>query len=738
MRLTLRTLLAYQDDRLSAANAKELGQKIAKSPFASELVERIREVKRRRRLAMPDKPVAMIDANLIAEYLDDQLTPELVARLEKEVLASDAMLAEVASAHEILGLLSDPVTVEPRLRDRLYALDPTGKTDVVRALGGDHSPNSKSATGDGSEWKPLPVPGESTRRVPIFIVAGLLIIWLATVVSDSVLFGPESAPLDVAVAVLNADGSLENKVEPADVAAVGNDDAAAAVPENDATLKTGTKDGTGAESTTVADANPGEQPKMDVPAVATAASDAAPEVASSNPVPAVGATGIPSVVAADVAAVKLEPGEITNPAKVSVPFHVTASNKTFLVFDETVDRWMKLDQIPGGEIVSTSRNTADCQSMFQQRWFAVPEPFSANLTAGDRGWDAMMMGTLLARLARGSVPDLEVFSGRIKLSVDAAQPWVEGSSPEFSLKTAGVTSLLVLQSKDAVVGIEVIPIANSLQQGKQSDVAPSAAELLHLDGADFSVRVTVVAGQAAVRLSGIEQEVVLSKGKSLSWLAPGSSNSAAGSSTPESVIPDDGSQISAVPVWLHDDTGAVPEAVLLDAQIKDALAKGDDPAQAMISLLSDRNPQLGIRAVDVLAATCDVDRLLSALFEPVDESVHRAAIDGLSHIARGSAAGRRTIRNALETRLPMSEVEITVSLLAGFGDAEARDPAFCQVLVDLLNNDRLATRTLAFYRIQQYSNDRLGYQPEAESSRRRDAVRRWQKFLDRNGGKLLP
>ena len=28
MRLTLRTLLAYQDDRLSAANAKELGQKL--------------------------------------------------------------------------------------------------------------------------------------------------------------------------------------------------------------------------------------------------------------------------------------------------------------------------------------------------------------------------------------------------------------------------------------------------------------------------------------------------------------------------------------------------------------------------------------------------------------------------------------------------------------------------------------------------------------------------------------
>ena len=732
MRLTLRTLLAYLDDRLLPANAKELGQKIAKSPFATELVERIREVKRRRRLALPDKPVAMIDANLIAEYLDDQLTPELVARIEKEVLSSDAMLAEVASAHEILGLLSDPVTIEPRLRDRLYALDPTGRTDVVRALGSDASEHQKSETGDGSEWKPLPVPGESTRRVPLFIIAGLAIIWLATVISDSVLFGPEAAPLDVAVAVLNAEEKdlPENGDEPGRIPVVGNDNAAAEVKDDDA-LKTGVKDGLGAGSTTIANATPGQQLKMDVPAIAATDAVTAPGVASPNPVPVVAATDIP--------AVKVEPEKVTDPDEVSVPFQVMTNNKTFFVFDETVDRWMRLDQIPGGEVVSTIRNTADCQSMLQQRWFAVPEPFSANLTAGDRGWNAKVSGSLMARLSSNGVQGLEVYSGRMKLSVDDTQPWAEGSVPVFSLRTAGVTALLALQSKDVLVGIEVRPLANSLPGDNKLDGAQSTAtEMLQLDGADFRVGMTVVTGQASVRLSGIEQEVVLTQGKGLSWLAPGSSDSGAGTSMPENVTPDDGSRIAAAPAWLHDETTSVPEAELLDTQIKDALAKGDDPALAVIPLLSDRNPQLGVRAVHVLTATYDADRLLTALFEPVDEAVHRAAIDGLSHIANGSAAGRSAIRTALETRLPMSEVELTVSLLAGFGDAEARDPAYCQILVDLLNNDRLATRTLAFYRIQQYSNDRLGYQPEAESSRRRDAVRRWQKFLDRNGGKLLP
>ncbi len=87
MRLTLRTLLAYLDDRLSPANAREIGQKIAKSPFATELEERIKSVVRRRRLAKESVDQKTIDPNLIAEYLDDQLTPELVALIEKEILS---------------------------------------------------------------------------------------------------------------------------------------------------------------------------------------------------------------------------------------------------------------------------------------------------------------------------------------------------------------------------------------------------------------------------------------------------------------------------------------------------------------------------------------------------------------------------------------------------------------------------------------------------------------------------
>ena len=738
MRLTLRTLLAYLDDRLPPANAKELGQKIAKSPFATELAERIREVKRRRRLAMPDKPIVMIDANLVAEYLDDQLTPELVARIEQEILASDMMLAEVASAHEILGQLRDPVTVEPRLRDRLYALDPTGSTDIVRALAAGNSFDSKTTATRNNEWKPLEVP-ESSRRVPIIIVAGLAMIWLATVMSDSVLFESADTAQNVVDAVGNgevpenaADNGVQLDVpEVADhQAVIAADDGSlepevASVDDNTTVKADMSQAAVAPDSTPVADSS--QPPKTDASAIAVAAVATAPGGAV---VPAPAAVVVPGEV-------KPKPVDAAAAEKLSV--NIMTDNRTLFVFDETAGRWVPLGKIPGGENVIRIRNVINCLPLLEGRWFTFAAPFHGTIFTADRGWSATTFGNTLTKIIAGPVAGLNIWSGRFKLAVDATQPWVEDALPVFALKAAGVESLLTLQSKDAVVGIEVIPVSIPSQEYRSETADPKSADfLLHLPGADFQVTVTVITGQASVQLPGSEQPAVLTTGKGLSWLAPGSADGAPASAAAENIALNDGSQIAAVPEWLHEQAQPVPEVEALSGLVAESLANGEDPALAVTHLLADRNPQVGVRAVQVLTSTRDVDRLLSAMFEKLDEAVHRAAIDGLSQIAIGSLAGRSAIQGALETRIPMSEVDVTVLLIAGIGDAEARDPDFCRTLIELLNSDRLATRTLAFYRIQKYSNDRLGYQPDAESSRRREAVRRWQKLLDRNGGKLLP
>jgi len=125
MRLTLRTLLAYLDDTLDPAEAKVIGQKLAESPSALELVERIRKVTRRRGLSTPPtaEQGSPSDPNTVAAYLSDALHAEQLAEFEEACLTSDVHLAEVAACHQILTLvLTEQVIVPPTAVRRMYGL----------------------------------------------------------------------------------------------------------------------------------------------------------------------------------------------------------------------------------------------------------------------------------------------------------------------------------------------------------------------------------------------------------------------------------------------------------------------------------------------------------------------------------------------------------------------------------------------------------------------------------------
>jgi hypothetical protein len=125
VRLTLRTLLAYLDDTLEPAQAKTIGQKIAESPTAQELIDRIKEVVRRRRLLPPPakESDAKLDSNTIAEYIDSVLPADQLAAVEETCLDSDVYLAEIAACHQILTIiLSEPALVPPTAKQRMYGL----------------------------------------------------------------------------------------------------------------------------------------------------------------------------------------------------------------------------------------------------------------------------------------------------------------------------------------------------------------------------------------------------------------------------------------------------------------------------------------------------------------------------------------------------------------------------------------------------------------------------------------
>jgi hypothetical protein len=125
LRLTLRTLLAYLDDTLEPAQARLIGQKVAESESARELVERIKQVTRRRRLTTPPTsgPGGVIDPNTVAEYLDNEVTPEQAAEVEQICLSSDVHLAEVAACHQILTLiLGEPINPPATANQRMVGL----------------------------------------------------------------------------------------------------------------------------------------------------------------------------------------------------------------------------------------------------------------------------------------------------------------------------------------------------------------------------------------------------------------------------------------------------------------------------------------------------------------------------------------------------------------------------------------------------------------------------------------
>src|SRR5215471_1190624 len=124
MRLTLRTLLAYLDDTLDPAETKRIGQKVAESDAAQELIARIKQVTRRRRLTTPPATGPnSFEPNTVAEYLDNTLPAEQVEAVEKACLDSDVHLAEIAAAHQILTLVvGQPALVPPTARQRMYGL----------------------------------------------------------------------------------------------------------------------------------------------------------------------------------------------------------------------------------------------------------------------------------------------------------------------------------------------------------------------------------------------------------------------------------------------------------------------------------------------------------------------------------------------------------------------------------------------------------------------------------------
>ncbi|MFM7868035.1 MAG: hypothetical protein ACKPHU_27800, partial [Planctomycetaceae bacterium] len=195
---------------------------------------------------------------------------------------------------------------------------------------------------------------------------------------------------------------------------------------------------------------------------------------------------------------------------------------------------------------------------------------------------------------------------------------------------------------------------------------------------------------------------------------------------------------ATIPAWmLTPETEPVPEAAKIRSQLTKLLEAGGDPRDVILPMVTDGNPEAALLAIEVLVLTRSAEALLNLFFEDLDEPVQRRVIDGLQALASSSAVARQQIDDSLATRLPMAEAINIQKLLGGVSATAAAAPETAQQLLAYLGDERLGVRTLAIYRLEQITGDRQNFYPAADASRRRDAIRRWQKWLDRQGGTLV-
>ncbi|HQR09520.1 MAG TPA: hypothetical protein PLN21_22040 [Gemmatales bacterium] len=129
MRLTLRGLLAYLDDRLDPAVAAQVGDYIGEHDKLRHLIDRIKRVIRRRRLSTPEvaerqeMPVHhQDDPNQVAAFLDGRLPEDQEADFEEICLDTDVYLAEVAAVHQIMTFGNATLKVPPLATQRMVNL----------------------------------------------------------------------------------------------------------------------------------------------------------------------------------------------------------------------------------------------------------------------------------------------------------------------------------------------------------------------------------------------------------------------------------------------------------------------------------------------------------------------------------------------------------------------------------------------------------------------------------------
>ncbi len=697
MRLTLRTLLAYLDDVLEPGEAREIGQKIQDSPVAAALVSRIREVMRRRRLTAPDidGPEQGVNPNIVAQYLDNSLTDDLVADMEKVCLESDVQLAEVAACHQILTLvLGEPADVSSLQRERLLALcpgQPVGQLDMTPSPPNRNpkpAPSPASATGTGGEGfedrlpeflKPSPWP---SRVLPLAAVVLLVVVWIGMVVSDqqkmSGLFQP----------------ALHGLETPAGSQPVAVRDAAPAKSQPPVKSDAPTE---GATGKVVATGTAGVPPRQTEP-TEVAVTTPAPVVPES-PVPAVvESKSLPPMSAKPVVEDSAAPVPAPPPPAVpAVPVSYVSSDGILLQEKAADNHWSLTPRQgnlePGDQL-------------------AALEPFEALLSIDSDTAKVTLLGDTLVQLmgpTRAARVGLGIHHGRVVLQSGRRE---DRLPVEFAIAAGQDLWKLELLAPETVIGIEV-EVRETTGVDQDFGANGYLAECFVLTG--------------AVRWAGTRGQSQQVDGGHWFRISPGM-----GPMTDRSIsepIP-----LVESPDWLDPQRRKLSSALRRYADLfEKELAPADSVEQTLGTLAGDSRPKISELATRGLATMEDYPLLVTALAQSSHEESRFAARDGLRRWLASTPGAGATLSKELELRYPPAEAAMMLRLLWGYSDVDARNRATSLELVELLRSPRTEFRELAFFHIVRLTGQRHDYRPLDGGVRREPGVRRWLDHIEREG-----
>ena len=712
MRLTLRTMLAYLDDILESSDSQDLAKKIEESEFASGLVHRIRDVSRRMRLGAPqlDGRGTGLDANTVAEYLDNTLPAERVPDFEKVCLESDMHLAEVASCHQILTMvLGEPAHVDPASRGRMYNLVHQGGPEHAHQAAGAPGP-APAAMVDASasaERKKHEVPeylrdsresAASGSGKGKLAVAALLVMAASLTAAGLYLYGPWQPGKKVADVGGGADDPAgANTRSPESIAPDKSTDTGTPTPRENADAGLGTDDTAKGDSAKgiVDDSGDGKSPDVIPP---------------TNP------DKTPVDEGNDKKTEKLPldpplptPDKTPDKTTDKPPTPVPGPKGQVIPAGTTVGRYLTVDQLlveQDPERLAWKRMAKDAPVATGRRLVALPtyRP-QLRLTSGVNLYLVEGASVTAFQTGPSAPPGILVDSGRISGMMNDG-----GQSVELPIRWGSRQGAIVFADGKARAAFEVAwdrPIGATPKR----------------DPGQIIARLYVIAGEVTFK-GGKDGEQVVRAGETLTWIGDKAGAVAASGTLPNWIDP--------------------PQLSVLDRRASMQLAKAMKPGEMINIVLKELvhrgQQEVGLIGAQAAARVGQIGPLVSAIGNEMGNGNRDVLswnwrtryVEELIQTAHRGPARAALVRDALVVAKGETASFELYRMLWGYSAQDLKTGS-ADALVGYLEHDDLIFRSLAFYNLKQITGVSHSYHPEQASARRVSPVSYWKKRLDRGG-----